>query len=62
MDFFDALANDRPYRRAWERERIVEEIRTQSGQHFDPRVVEAFLQLLETPLVDQTMLKQRSVR
>ncbi len=40
-DVFDALSHDRPYRAAWPEERVLEEVRAQSGAHFDPRVVEA---------------------
>jgi PAS domain S-box-containing protein/putative nucleotidyltransferase with HDIG domain len=42
-DVFDALTHDRPYKRAWPAARAIGEIRRQSGRHFDPRVVEAFL-------------------
>ncbi|MBA2670868.1 MAG: response regulator [Gemmatimonadetes bacterium] len=44
-DVYDALAHDRPYRKALPREQVVEEIRAGSGSHFDPRVVTAFLRL-----------------
>src|SRR5690606_30943378 len=44
-DYCDALAHDRPYRKAWPRERIRKEVRRQSGAHFDPQVVEAFFTL-----------------
>jgi PAS domain S-box-containing protein/putative nucleotidyltransferase with HDIG domain len=47
VDVWDALLSDRPYRKAWTRERTIDYIRTQSGIHFDPRVVEYFLGLLE---------------
>src|SRR5690606_28252332 len=43
----DALARDRPYRRAWERSRVIELIRIESGRRFDPHVVRAFLDLLQ---------------
>jgi len=43
VDVFDALTSDRPYRDAWTVERALEYIREQSGLHFDPRVVDAFL-------------------
>ncbi len=50
VDVWDALRSDRPYRKAWEEDRAREYIRDQSGQHFDPQAVEAFLQLdLELP-------------
>jgi putative two-component system response regulator len=45
VDVWDALTSDRPYRPAWTREKALEFIREQSGQHFDPAVVQAFLQL-----------------
>lgn len=41
-DVWDALTSDRPYRKAWDRERALEYIRQQAGKHFDPRVVELF--------------------
>lgn len=45
-DVYDALTSDRPYRRAWTRAKAIEYIRNESGKHFDPRVVEAFLALV----------------
>jgi putative two-component system response regulator len=41
-DNFDALTHSRPYAEAWDAGRAAAEIRRQSGQHFDPEVVEAF--------------------
>ncbi len=46
IDVFDALTSDRVYRKAWGKDRAVEYIRAQSGEHFDPDVVEAFLRLV----------------
>lgn len=46
VDVWDALSNDRPYRKRWLRKRTLEYISEQSGKHFDPRVVEAFLRLI----------------
>ncbi len=46
VDVWDALRSDRPYRRAWERERVLDHISSQSGTHFDPQVVAAFLALM----------------
>jgi putative two-component system response regulator len=46
-DVFDALTSARPYKTAWPRAEAVEEIRRQSGRQFDPRVVEAFLKIVE---------------
>ena len=45
VDVWDALISDRPYRKAWSREQALHYIREQSGKHFDPAVVNAFLAL-----------------
>jgi PAS domain S-box-containing protein/putative nucleotidyltransferase with HDIG domain len=47
VDVWDALLSDRPYRKAWSRDRVIEYIRAQSGTHFDPRVVECFLEVIK---------------
>jgi len=46
VDVWDALRSDRPYRKAWPIERIIPYIREQSGTHFDPDVVEVFLEIV----------------
>ena len=47
VDEWDALRSDRPYRKAWTRERTLEHIKSLSGTHFDPKVVEYFLELIK---------------
>jgi putative two-component system response regulator len=44
-DVFDALIHDRIYKKAWTVDEALAEIALQSGQQFDPAVVEAFLSL-----------------
>ncbi len=44
-DVFDALTSNRPYRPAWTREQALEHIRDGAETHFDPTVVDAFLEL-----------------
>jgi HD-GYP domain-containing protein (c-di-GMP phosphodiesterase class II) len=44
-DVWDALLSDRPHRQAWTVEQAIEYICSQSGMHFDPRVVECFLKV-----------------
>ncbi|MDR7416391.1 MAG: HD domain-containing phosphohydrolase [Armatimonadota bacterium] len=46
-DVYDALTSERPYRRAWTHERAVAHIRNMAGSQFDPRCVEAFLQVVD---------------
>ncbi|RUS49072.1 HD-GYP domain-containing protein [Cohnella sp. AR92] len=45
-DFYDALTNERPYKRAWTHEEALAEIEVQRGEHFDPEVVEAFVRVV----------------
>jgi PAS domain S-box-containing protein/putative nucleotidyltransferase with HDIG domain len=43
VDVWDALRSDRPYRPAWTVEKTIEYIQSESGTHFDPQVVKAFI-------------------
>ena len=45
-DVFDALTSARPYKKAWSIEDAVKLIQENSGKHFDPKLVEVFLQQL----------------
>ncbi|MCQ3939134.1 MAG: hypothetical protein DPW18_19125 [Chloroflexi bacterium] len=47
VDVWDALRSDRPYRPGWSSEKVKDYIQEQSGKHFDPQVVEAFMKLLD---------------
>jgi PAS domain S-box-containing protein len=46
VDVYDALTNDRPYRKAWTQEKALEYIRKEAGKHFDPQVVTEFLAIV----------------
>jgi len=45
-DVFDALTNESPYKKAWPIEEAVALIERESGEHFDPALVDAFLKAL----------------
>ncbi len=45
-DAFDAMTNDRPYRKAMPVKAAVEELTRNKGSQFDPGVVDAFLRVL----------------
>ena len=45
-DAFDAITSDRPYRDARSHIVAVEEIMTNCGSQFDPRVVDSLLRVL----------------
>ena len=45
-DVFDALTHTRPYKKAWSKKDAISLIRNRSGLHFDPSVVDAFLEII----------------
>jgi putative nucleotidyltransferase with HDIG domain len=47
VDIWDALCSDRPYRKGWPTDKVIEYILSLSGNHLDPQVVDAFVALLE---------------
>ncbi|HCU68738.1 MAG TPA: two-component system response regulator [Desulfomicrobium sp.] len=47
VDTYDALASERPYKKAFPEEKCLAIIRESSGSHFDPQVVEAFFRNTE---------------
>jgi HD-GYP domain-containing protein (c-di-GMP phosphodiesterase class II) len=46
-DVWDALRSDRPYRAAWPDEKALAYIKAEAGSYFDPRIVTAFLGIVE---------------
>jgi len=46
-DVYDALTSDRPYRKAWSKERALEHIKAGVGTHFDPAITEIFLKIMQ---------------
>ena len=46
IDVWDALRSDRPYRRAWSEAQTLDHLRQLSGSHFDPMVIEEFLNMM----------------
>ncbi len=48
IDAFDAITNDRPYRRARPQHQAIAELRSQAGAQFDPEVVDALLEVVVT--------------
>lgn len=52
-DVFDSLTHERPYKKAFPREEALDLIREGRGSQFDPRVVDAFLSLVDDGVVDR---------
>lgn len=47
VDVWDALRSDRSYRLAWPAQKVIEHIRSLSGTHFDPKIVEEFIKMMQ---------------
>ncbi|MEP7358032.1 MAG: HD domain-containing phosphohydrolase [Anaerolineales bacterium] len=45
VDVWDALRSNRPYRDGWPEEKVLAYLQAESGRHFDPAVVQAFMQM-----------------
>jgi len=54
-DAFEAMIADRPYRQGRSKQDAVLELRRCSGSHFDPRVVDAFIRVLEREAIDEDL-------
>lgn len=50
VDVFDALISDRPYRKAWAVDDVIDYLKRESGLSFDPKVVKEFIKLLHSEL------------
>jgi response regulator RpfG family c-di-GMP phosphodiesterase len=47
VDVWDALRSNRPYRKKWPEKKVLDYLRAESGQHFDPKVVDLFFNSLD---------------
>ncbi|MBF0386427.1 MAG: response regulator [Candidatus Omnitrophica bacterium] len=45
-DIFDALTSERPYKKAWTFDASVKELKRMRGYHFDPKVLDAFINVI----------------
>jgi len=43
-DVFDALSHRKIYKQAWPREQVIKSIKNEKGKHFDPHLVDLFLE------------------
>ena len=43
-DVFDALTSKRPYKKAWTEQEALDFLREQKGRHFDPALVDLFIE------------------
>jgi HD-GYP domain-containing protein (c-di-GMP phosphodiesterase class II) len=46
-DVYDALISKRTYKNAWDEQHVLEYIISQGGKHFDPEIVESFIEIYD---------------
>jgi HD-GYP domain-containing protein (c-di-GMP phosphodiesterase class II) len=46
VDVYDALTSKRPYRAPWSKQDAIQYIENEAGEHFDPKIVPEFLDLV----------------
>ncbi len=46
IDVWDALSSNRPYRKAWPPDQVIQYLKDQAGKQFDPDIVNAFIDLI----------------
>ncbi len=46
-DVYDALSSRRAYKEAWSEDQVLQEMRDETGRHFDPQMIEAFFARLD---------------
>lgn len=59
-DVFDALAHERPYKKAWELDRIIALFKEERAKHFDPTLIDLFLENLDEFLEIQNAYEGRA--
>ncbi|MFA6988666.1 MAG: HD domain-containing phosphohydrolase [Candidatus Gastranaerophilaceae bacterium] len=60
-DAFDGMTSDRPYRKGMETEKAIEIIKGNSGKQFNPKVVDAFLEVVHNAVNDLSEIKKETV-
>jgi putative two-component system response regulator len=60
-DVFDALTTVRPYKEVWPLERVMDNLTSNAGLHFDPRLIDHFVRILPQILTIKVDWNQREI-
>ncbi len=58
-DVFDALSSKRPYKEAFSKEKTLEIMKESRGKHFEPKLMDLFLENIDKVLVVQKKYKEK---
>ena len=61
VDSYDAMTNDRVYRKAMSKEKAREELKRNAGTQFDPQVVKTFLQILDREAQEEIHFEEKEL-
>ena len=59
VDVWDALSSERPYKKAFSQEKVLDLLKKGRGVEFDPEIVDMFLRILEEQGEEMIELIQR---
>jgi len=62
VDVYDALVSERPYKKPFSHEKAVEIIKSDSGSHFDPTLVVAFISVSDKILAESIKINRKSYK
>lgn len=58
-DVYDALCSPRSYKDPWPEDRVIQELKSSAGTHFDPAVVASFLQIHDVILAIRAKYREQ---
>jgi putative nucleotidyltransferase with HDIG domain len=59
-DVYDAMSSDRPYRKGWDKNVVIDYMREKAGLQFDPEVVRVFERVISAPYADTPVCSNKS--
>jgi putative nucleotidyltransferase with HDIG domain len=59
-DVYDAMSSDRPYRKGWDKDAVIDYMREQAGLQFDPEVVTALVRVVSAIAADISVCSSKS--
>lgn len=60
-DVFDALTSERHYKKAWTFEQTIDLLKEEKGKHFDPEIVDIFIENIDKMIEIKKMYKDEEV-
>ena len=62
VDSFSAMQDKRPYKEPYSHEKIIQELKQNSGKMYDPRIVEVFLKVIQAEEEEPSLPESEPLR